>query len=90
MPQDLVLEQRDQLLLYLPVDQKVVGRDTGLSHVEELAEDNPFGRQLQVGAFGDDDGAFAPKFQRDGGEMSGSLLHHLPSHRRTSGEEDVV
>ena len=79
-----------EAVLHPPVNEQVVRGHAGLAAVEQLAEDQAFGGQVQPGGGVHDAGALAPQLQGDGGEVLGRLGHDLFPHRHPAGEENVV
>ena len=80
----------DQLVLDPPVRQHIVGGHAGLAAVEELAEDQPLGGQVQPGGGVHHAGALAPQLQGHRGQMGGGGRHDLPADLGAPGEEDIV
>ena len=87
---DLLPDGLDQPVLDGRLAVEVVRRHAGLAAVEELPEDDPLGRQGDVGGAVHDAGALSPQLQGHRRQVLGGLPEHLPAHRLAAGEEDVV
>lgn len=74
----------------LRVGEDVVGRDAGLTGVEELAAGEPVGDDGQVGPAVDERRGFPAQFERDRGEVFGGGPHHDAADGAVAGVEDVV
>ena len=80
----------DELVGDAFVSNNVVGRDAGLSDVEKLAERYAFGGKIDLCRSVDDSGAFAAKFERDGGKAGCGGGIYLCSHFLAAREKYVV
>ena len=90
LPENLLPQQGDQLILHPCIAENVVRGDAGLAAVQELAEGNAPGRQLQIRACVHDAGALSAQLQRHRRELRRGLFQHKFSHVGASGEEDEV
>ena len=78
------------MVLHPAIDEQIVRGHAGLAAVEQLAEYQPLGSQVQLGGGVHHAGAFAPQLQGDGGEVAGRLGHDLPPHGHPAGKKDIV
>ena len=87
---DMLFQQGDEVVLNPAVDEQVIRRDAGLAAVEQLAEGEAFGCQIELGGGINDARALAAQLERDGREVLGRLAHDLPTDGNAAGEEDIV
>ena len=87
---DLLLNGGDQLVPDGGVTEDIVGSHAGLAAVQVLAEDDPLGRQSDLGGLLHDAGALAAQLQHGGGQVLGGAAQHFLAHRLAAGEEDHV
>ena len=83
-------EGLEQLVVHALVHQQIIGRHTGLTHIEPLAKSDTTRCHLDVCRGVHDAGAFAAQLQRNRREVSTRLLHHKLAHVYASGKEDLV
>ena len=87
---DLLLDEAQQLIVHARVDQQVVGRHAGLSHVEPFTKGDAPCRDLQVCRRIHDTGALATQLKRHGRKVFARTLHDELADRNAAGKEDFV
>ena len=86
---DLPFKRFGKPLLDLSFAQDMVGRDAGLSAVEEFAENDPLCREFDICRRVDDAWAFAAEFEDRWGEVLSRTPEDFPPYILASGEEEV-
>ena len=87
---DLLLDEAQQLIVHAHVDQQVVGRHAGLSHVEPFTKCDTACRDLQVSRRIHDAGALSAQLKRHGRKVFTCALHDELADRNATGKEDFV
>ena len=83
-------DETQQLVVHAYVDQQIVGRYTGLAHVEPFTKCDAACRDLQVCRRIHDAGALAAQLKRHGREVFARTLHDELADRNATGKEDLV
>ena len=83
-------EGLEQFVVHALVHQQIIGRHTGLTHIEPLAKSDTTRCHLDVCRGVHDAGAFAAQLQRHRREIAARLFHHELAHVHASGKEDIV
>ena len=87
---DLLLDKAQQLVVHARIDQQIVGRHTGLSHVEPFTKGDTPRRDLQVCRRIHDAGTLAAQLKRHGRKVFTCALHDELTDRNATGKEDLV
>ena len=87
---DLFLDETQQLVVHARVDQQVVGRHAGLSHVEPFTKGDTPRCDLQVCRRIHDAGALSAQLKRHGRKVFTCALHDEFADRNATGKEDLV
>ena len=86
----LLLDKVQQLVVHARIDQQVVGRYTGLPHVEPFTKGDTPRRDLQVCRRIHDAGTLSAQLKRHGRKVFTCTLHDELADRNATGKEDLV
>ena len=86
----LFLDEAQQLVVHTRIDQQVVGRHTGLPHVEPFTKGDTPCRNLQVCRRIHDAGTLSTQLKRHGRKVFTCALHDELADRNATGKEDLV
>ena len=87
---DLLLDEAQQLIVHVHVDQQIVGRYTGLAHVEPFTKGDAPCRDLQVCRRIHNAGTLSAQLKRHGRQVFTCPLHDEFADRNAAGKEDLV
>ena len=87
---DLFLDEAQQLIVHARIDQQIVGRYTGLAHVEPLTKGDAACCHAQVCRGVHDAGALAAQLKCHGREVFARALHDELADRNAAGKENLI
>ena len=87
---DFLLDEFQQLIVHARIDQQIVGRYTGLAHVEPLTKGDAACCHLQVCGGIHDAGALAAQLKCHGREVFARALHDELADRNAAGKENLI
>ena len=87
---DLFLDEAQQLVVHAHIDQQIVGRYTGLAHVEPFTKGDAACRDLQVCRRIHDAGTLSAQLKRHRREVFARALHDELADRNATGKENLV
>jgi hypothetical protein len=89
-PRDAGAQLRDEALDVVARHEHVIGRDAGLSGVDQFPPRDPVYHAIEIARGINDGRRLTAQFQSDGGQIFGCRLCDFPADRGRSGKDEVI